>query len=229
MAYVKKTDQKKPWALRTSNVKRVSREFEVRNIFLIYCEGENTEPEYFKSFPINTETKVTAIGLGRSKTVLVEKVIAELDKKQYLEGQSDYDPDRRIWCVFDFDTTNREGEDSDYDHAINLAESNNINAACSNDSFELWFLLHYQYTDSQLTRAEYYQRLSSIFGWNYEEEGKKKDIARSFYGILLEHQNSALKNAERLHSTMSKFDPHDQNPCTRVDKLVLELNKCLKR
>ena len=67
MAYVKKTDQKKPWALRTSNVKRVSREFEVRNIFLIYCEGENTEPEYFKSFPINTETKVTAIGLGRSK------------------------------------------------------------------------------------------------------------------------------------------------------------------
>ena len=84
MSYIKPTDKDKPWAKRQIPEKRELRAFEVKNLFRIFCEGENTEPEYFKSFPVNTETKVEAIGLGRSKTALVEKAIELLAKESML-------------------------------------------------------------------------------------------------------------------------------------------------
>ena len=48
MSRIKKTDENKPWARReiTRNETRIR---QAKNVFLIYCEGENTEPEYFKS------------------------------------------------------------------------------------------------------------------------------------------------------------------------------------
>ena len=83
MAYIKPTDRKKAWAVRQNTEKRPTRDLTLRNLFRIYCEGENTEPEYFKSFAVNTETKVDAIGLARSKTALVTKAIELLTQESY--------------------------------------------------------------------------------------------------------------------------------------------------
>ncbi|MDP2114235.1 MAG: hypothetical protein Q8K69_09275, partial [Bacteroidota bacterium] len=58
----KPKDLDKAWRMRQLTNKRELGRREIRNLFHIFCEGENTEPEYFKSFPINTETKITAIG-----------------------------------------------------------------------------------------------------------------------------------------------------------------------
>jgi hypothetical protein len=49
MAYIKPTDRNKPWAIKKMPYKRVLKDYNVRNLFRIYCEGENTEPEYFKA------------------------------------------------------------------------------------------------------------------------------------------------------------------------------------
>jgi hypothetical protein len=201
MGYIKKTDEKKPWAIRTANVKRTTRNLEVRNIFTIYCEGVNTEPEYFKCFPVNTETKVEAIGLGRSKSAMVENVIERLNGKQQLIDQKDFDPDRQIWCVFDFDRKGEQGESEDFDNAVRLAKENGIKVAYSNDSFELWFILHYQYLDAALTRKEFYDILSKHLGWNYEKEGKKSEVSKSFFGILYDKMETAIDNAEKLAVT----------------------------
>ena len=58
-----------PWQRRTDTTRRASALNQaVKNTFLIYCEGVNTEPEYFKAFPVTTETQIEAIGLGRSST-----------------------------------------------------------------------------------------------------------------------------------------------------------------
>ena len=56
-----------------------------RNNFVQHTLYEviRTEPEYFKSFPVNTETKVEAIGIGRSKTALVEKALELLRITSY--------------------------------------------------------------------------------------------------------------------------------------------------
>ncbi|MGD9993955.1 MAG: RloB family protein [Salinivirgaceae bacterium] len=229
MAYIKPTDKNKAWAQRTMTNKRELRQFDIRNLFRIYCEGENTEPEYFRSFPVNTETRVEAIGLARSKTSLVKKAIELLEKDELLKGRENYDSDRQLWVVFDYDTRGLANEAADFNKAINLAEQKGINVAYSNDSFELWFVLHYQFTDNALTRKEYYDILSGKLNCNYEQDGKTKDFAKALYAIYLPQQQQAINHANRLYEQMQHKTYADQNPCTTVFKLVMELNKCLKK
>ncbi len=229
MKPIKKTDRKKAWAKRQLTTKRERRERKIRNLFRIYCEGENTEPEYFKSFPVNTETEVFAIGLGRSRTALVEKVIELLEADNFLKGQTDYDEDRELWCVFDFDIRGEEGEREDFNNAISLAHHHDLKVAYSNDAFELWLVLHYQYQESALTRHEYYKILTKQFGINYEKYGKTKEFAQSLYLLLLPNQEEGIQNAMRLHDTQRDKIYCDQNPCTTVYELVEALNECIKK
>lgn len=225
----KPKDQNTPWAKRKMKNIRELKNFEIRNLFRIYCEGVNTEPEYFKSFPVTTETKIEAIGLGRSKTSLVEKTIEILSNEELLKGQNNFDEDRQLWVVFDYDVRREENEAQDFNNAIELAKRNGIRVAYSNDSFELWFVLHYKYLTSSLTRNEYYEMLSIKLNCKYEEEGKSKEFAKSLYGIFLPHQSAAIKNAKRLLEEKSETLYSNQNPCTTVFELVEELNKCLRR
>ncbi len=229
MSKVKKTDEGKAWAKRKLTSRRERRERNIRNLFRIYCEGENTEPEYFKSFPINTETEVFAIGLGRSKTALVEKVIELLQEDGFLENQANYDKDRQLWCVFDFDTNGEKGEREDFDNAIELAHKNGLKVAYSNDAFELWFILHFQYHESALTRHEYYKMLNRYLECNYEKDGKTKAFSRSLYWLLLANQEKGIQNAKRLHESKMTESYCDQNPCTTVYQLVEALNECTKK
>lgn len=228
MAYIKPTDRKKAWAVRQNTEKRPMRDLSIRNLFRIYCEGENTEPEYFKSFPVNTETKVDALGLARSKTALVKKAIELLTKEKMLIGMTEHDEDRQLWVVFDYDKKDDVNEAKDFNDSIYLAQQNAIRVAYSNDSFELWFVLHYQYHTSAVTRNEYYKILSEKLDLNYEKDGKSKEFAKSLYHILLSGQPEAIHHAKRLHEDKIKDTFSSQNPCTTVYKLVEELNKCIK-
>jgi RloB-like protein len=220
--------KKKAWENRIDTSRRRSPYRDVKNTFLIYCEGVNTEPEYFKSFPVTTETEVIAIGLGRSHRSLVEKIIDILDKSAYLKGQKDYDQDRQIWCVFDKDIKGDTHEDHDFNSAIELAKQNSIHVAYSNDAFELWFVLHDRYMEGALHRTQYYEILSQKLGYNYVRYGKEKDYARKLYAFFLKEQSNALKFAEKLHQNQLHLTPSQQNPCTLVYQLVLALNKCLR-
>ncbi|MDP3433824.1 MAG: RloB family protein [Bacteroidota bacterium] len=224
----KPKDLDKAWRMRQLTNKRELGRREIRNLFHIFCEGENTEPEYFKSFPINTETKITAIGLGRSKTALVEKAIDLLAKEGLMKRQANFDADRQLWVVFDYDFRGDFNEAGDFNNAIELAQKKGIQVAYSNDSFELWFVLHYQFQTSALTRNEYYHILSSKLNCNYEEEGKAKQFTQSLYQIFLLDQPQAIQNARRLHESKLLISYCDQNPCTTVYKLVEELNKCIR-
>ncbi len=229
MAYIKSTDRKKAWALRQQAEKRPQRDRSIRNLFRIYCEGEVTEPEYFRSFPINTETKVEAIGLARSKTALVNKAIEILSEERMLPGMAHYDEDCQLWVVFDYDKENQNHEARDFNEAIRLAEANGLQVAYSNDSFELWFVLHFQKQSAALTRKEYYEILSKQWCINYEKDGKAKEFAQSIYYLLLDKQEQAIKFASALYEELKDEVPAGQNPCTTVHLLVEELNKCLKR
>jgi predicted DNA-binding WGR domain protein len=229
MAYVKPTDRNKPWAKRQMPEKRELKRMEVKNLFRIYCEGENTEPEYFRSFPVNTETRVEAIGLGRSRTALVEKTIELLSREKLLKRQKEYDKDRQLWVVFDYDIRREANEAFDYNNAIDLAQKHGIKVAYSNDSFELWFVLHDQYHNTAITRIEYYQKLSEKLNCNYGKEGKSKEFVQRLYHIFLPQQQNAIQNATRLFQEKEQLIYSDQNPCTTVFQLVEELNKCIKK
>lgn len=221
--YVKQTDKNKDWGKR-QNAVRPERSIEIKKTFLIYCEGVNTEPEYFKSFPVTTETDVKPIGLGMSRTALVEKVLE-------LIAMIEKDSDQEIWVVFDRDVKydNRDQGDKDFNNALNLAKNNGIKCAYSNDCFELWFILHDDYVETAFYRTQIYDKLSKKFDFNYEKDGKGKDFAESLYHTFLDKLPYAIRNAKRLHTFHSDKEYHLQNPCTTVYELVEALNENLRK
>jgi hypothetical protein len=229
LSKTKKTDRDKPWNRRKSQsrVYAISTRPVNNKRFIIYCEGANTEPLYFDSFPVVT-AKVRAIGLGRSKTSLVHQALA-------MAILEDRDKDTECWIVFDmdFDQLKDESEQHrDFNQAIELAKSNGFQVAYSNDAFELWFVLHYQLHEAALTRVEYYQKVSDHWEMSYERHGKGVQFCRTIYQRLLDdpkaNQSLAIRNAERLFSQQEDLPPAQRNPCTTVYQLVSELNKYLK-
>jgi hypothetical protein len=123
----------------------------------------------------------------------------------------------QAWCVFDKDETPPEH----FNAAIALAKQWGIQVAYSNEAFELWYLLHFQYIDSAVSRADYVDKLSAHLGMVY----KKNDS--NMYGRLVNRQKNAIANAERLCEQHDHSDPARENPSTTVHLLVKELNRFL--
>jgi hypothetical protein len=133
-----------------------------------------------------------------------------------------------VWCVFDMDIKQGEKEFSDFDNAISSGQTKGYKIAYSNDCFELWFYLHYQFTDQKHHRAFYYKELGKVFDCNYVKDGKRYEFCKKVYSILENDPNSSQMNAiDRAKSLYQKNKDqvyHFQNPITMVYKLVEFLN-----
>lgn len=186
---------------------RSTNQREVRQRFLIVCEGEKTEPIYFRSFPLSNLVDVKVESPGNTPRHLVEYAIKQGE-------QGDYD---QIWCVFDKDdcTVN------DFNGALQQAKSRNVKVAYSIRAFELWYLLHFDYHDTAISRRDYRKKLSKSLGRQY----RKNDP--SMYEDLLSRQSTAIKHADKLLNESSSRNPAASDPSTRVQKLVQELNRFL--
>lgn len=219
---VKHTDRNKAWNRR--KIKSQPYQVESKNprkTFLIICEGKNTEPEYFKSFPLSNAT-VKSFGTGSTKSALVELIIDQF-----------YDEEVEMWVVFDMDIKEDQIKQQklDFNHAIELAQQKQIRVAYSNDAFELWFILHYQFIDSELHRQVYYQILSDRWNCNYLKVGKSIAFCRQIYDRLENDPDAKIENAifhaNKLFQDQKHLPFCDQNPCTLVYELVQELKQYL--
>ena len=220
----KVTDSEKAWNRKPKPTAYRIEEIPINKTILIVCEGQ-TEELYFKSFPV-LGLRVDAINLeGQSKLKMVEST-------QQMLASSDVAYDE-IWCVFDMDVRRGEVEFSDFDNAIRQAEGLGFKVAYSNDAFELWFYLHFEYTDAENMRTFYYKELGKRLGLNYEKDGKRYDFCQKLYKLLEVHEQSsqpkALERASSLYKEKSDLPYHQQNPVTKVFELVEELNRNLRR
>lgn len=225
----KLSDADKPWADGPKTGRSTSGRLHIKNLFRIFCEGGNTEPLYLKGFPVNTETQGKVVGLRRSKSVRVRKVLSRLKRDSMLKGEENNDADRQIWVVFDMDCRGVDSDFTDFDLAVALALRHGLRVAWSNDAFELWFVLHYKYLDSALTRVQYYELLSGYLCHDYKSEGKRKGFCIGLYKRLLADQTVAIKNASKLFDSWDSGVPLSKsNPCTKVFYLENGLNRCLR-
>ena len=199
---------------RAFNLSRRQRVREVKQSFLIVCEGENTEPDYFRAFRMTT-AKVKAVGQAMNTLSLVTKAISirEADKKK----KRVYD---QCWVVFDKD----DFPANDFNQAIMLAEKNDFHVAYSNQAFEYWFLLHYNLYTGPLHRNQYEKMLSKLTGIPYV---KTEGFGSVMYNLLLKRQPLAIKNAEIVFAEISHGNPAEEESSTTVHRLVNELNKYL--
>ena len=182
-----------------------------RDNVLIVTEGERTEPLYFEGFRL---ANVTVEGCGYNCDSLIRH--AKHLENQYKRNQGKvFD---KIWCVFDRDSFPL----ANFDSAFALAAAYGYEVAYSNEAFELWYLLHFNYYDSQLSRQQYCDKLTALLGFRYSKNDRR------IYSMLLDRQPQAIKWAERLLTTHNGILPRNANPSTTVVRLVAYLNQWTK-
>ena len=199
---------------RLSNLSRRQGVREVKQSFLIVCEGEKTEPDYFKAFRMTAAT-IKAVGQAMNTMTLVNKAISirEADQKR----KRVYD---QCWVVFDKD----DFPAKDFNQAIQLAEKNGFHVAYSNQAFEYWFLLHFNLYTGAIHRNQYKDMLTKLTGMPYS---KSEGYGAVMYNLLLSRQQQAISNAETVLAEISHGNPAEEESSTTVHRLVWELNKYL--
>ena len=173
--------------------------------FLIVCEGEKTEPQYFRKFRVSGKVEPYVRGVGYVTLSLVKRAIE-------LTVQNQYD---QVWCVFDLDDCPKQ----DFNQALELAHKSGIRVAYSIEAFEIWYLLHFNYHDTGIQRHVYLEKLSECIGREYK---KNSDM---MYEELESRQLNAIRNAERLLASYGNANPVENNPSTTVHLLVMELRR----
>ena len=187
--------------------------------FLIVCEGTKTEPHYFEALIknyISTVREVTIEGEGRATVALVDRT---LEIKQELERKNAMSFDR-VWVVFDKD------DFDDFNDAIKKANKLGFHSAWTNEAFELWYYLHFEYLDTGIGRADYIKKLEEAFkeklgDSHFEYKKGNPDI----YSLLQQYgrEDLAKRFAQQLRGLYTGTDYAAHKPCTMVEKLVEEL------
>ncbi len=198
--------QFQPQTARTREQRQVDRQ-EIKERFLIVCEGKKTEPIYFEGFRVPGRV-LEVIGTGYNTESLVDEAIR---LKQ--EQQQNYD---QCWCVFDRDSF----EPENFNSAIRKAEAAGFQVAYTNEAFELWYLLHFDDHHNALSRTQYGPILTQRLGHEYRKNSE------TMYRELEKRQEEAIRRAERLLAEYgAAHNPQQDNPCTTVHLLVRELKK----
>lgn len=171
----------KPWDHRAAG-RRPSATRERRRV-LIVCEDSKSSRFYFQSFPIDpARAEVLTLGEGMNTDSLVTEAMQRAKTAAH-----DGHPYNEVWCGLDRDDFPQEN----YCRAFQLAGEHGINMAWANEAFELWYLLHFNYHDTCISRHDYRTKL--------RQSGLEYDKAdQDIYEKMKVQQAAALKFAHRL-------------------------------
>lgn len=178
-----------------------------RKVVYIYSEGEVTEPQYFTSIKRELrlpEVHIELIGTGFNTISLVKHVLTE---RGVQNDESEW------WVVFDKD------DHVNFNQAIQNAEASGLKVAYSNECFELWFILHFEYLQTALGGARFKDKLTGLLSAKYK---KNMDV----YTLIKGRESEAIRNArnlEKMHDDNSATSKQDRVPSTTVYKLVERL------
>lgn len=206
--------------------KRLEETKSKRRYFLIVCEGEKTEPNYFKSLKDALPKGVLNVcqfnieGKGYNTESLVKKS---------LELKSDWEKDierkiDKVWVIFDRDSFKPKA----FNNAIQTCLKNypDVAAAWTNEAFELWYLLHFHFYNTGISRKQYQDLIENNFQSKGLDDYEYKKNSTEMFSLLETHgsRETAIRNAIKLEQEFAgQQDYANQNPCTTVHKLVAEL------
>lgn len=188
------------------------------DLVLVVCEGAKTEPEYFRGLR-------KALRLSSANILIVPShygndpvSLVKYATDKYQEEKGIYD---RMYCVFDRD--GHAGYQQALQMVVNsgLAKAKKLFAITSVPCFEIWVLLHFQFSTAAFTK------LGQKSGCDRVIDAIRKNLAayqKAFVNVFDElnpHTGTAIDNAQKLrkHNTQTGAN----NPATSVDILVTYL------
>ena len=193
---------------------------------LIVTEGTETEPQYFASIRdiINRQYRdkiqLDIYGEGDNTLSLLDKAVNRVrnNPNGYKHVLIVYDTDD-----FPADHINKTGE-----RCAKLSTDETLyHAVWSNQCIELWFLLHFEFLQSDLHRKEYWLKLSDKF--RSIRQGEYSKGRPDMFQILLPFMGSAIANAERLAVQNKGKTPAASAPGTKMHELIKHLRPYLNR
>ena len=196
--------------------------------YYIFCEGEKTEPFYFRGFKdlvvsnsIYKNMTIEIEGLGYNTNSLLEKA------EEYVA--SHHLKDAQIWCVYDKD----EFPDDNFNKVeqrmsgLNTQNKDNVtyHAAWSNQCIEYWFILHFSFYDANNDRQYYVDFLKKKFKDLGRKPYAKND--KGVFDVLCQYGNpkQAMRWADKQLEGFQGITPAKSAPATKVHLLVRELAK----
>ena len=200
--------------------------------YYIFCEEEQTEPNYFLGFkklieynPIYKDLVLIEIEPCAAEILRVlEKAEEYVRKNKIKKGQ--------IRCVYDKDSFPAEHFNSVEKRMENLNKANGdiqYHSAWSNECIEFWFILHFANYTSNNHRSEYIKFLNEKFV--ELKLGKYQKNMNTLFDILMKEGNSklAIRYAKRIIKDNKDMLSSRIAPGTKVYALVEELTKYLSQ
>ncbi len=182
---------------------------------LIVCEGEKTEPNYFRElrdyYRLNTANVEVTGECGSSPINVLQKA-----QELYREAQRNI-PFDRVYCVFDKDTHQTYGQVLNAIDSLSPKET--FFAINSVPCFEYWLLLHFCYT----TQPFYGTNGGKSAGDQVLEELKVyiPNYAKGnqgYFEALIPQLPQAIAYAKRALAEAQKSDT--DNPSTHIHELI---------
>lgn len=179
---------------------------------LILCEDSKSSRDYLARFPHNKDqVEIDCIGTGMNTDSLMKNAIQRTE-----DARKNHAPYERVWVVFDRDSFPVQNFNRAFDLAKGYKE---ITACWSNECFEIWYLLHFNYRDTAIGRNEMWKSISELLGNKYDKADE------SLHATMKDKLDAALRNAKKLAFENELNGEPRRNPSTLVHKLVEALIK----
>ena len=198
---------------RGSSLRRQVASRSPKRTFLVFCEGEITEPAYLKALKrepavrdvASVDIRVDEGTSGAVPLTLVEAAARARARSSGEDGEID-----EIWCVFDVEWPQNHPS---LKRALALARESGVRVAVSNPCFELWLALHFEDQNAWLDTSTAIRRCRAFDGTS----GKDLDGA-----AYMPRRADAARRARALderHSRDRTEFPHD-NPSSGMFRFL---------
>ena len=194
-----------------------------RRSILIVCEGEKTEPLYFKAMKSDRDMGLTTVHVevcgeecGSAPISVVEFALQRFEERAREAKTSAFKlPFEQVYCVMDKDCH------PSLDDALNLVERSKkkvpIQGIVSCPCFEIWYLLHFTYSAKPYGNfTELKPELVTYL--------PAYDKGSEAYLVLKPRMMNAITHGERLEAHQASVSTlRVPNPSTQVHHLVKAL------
>lgn len=209
---------------------------------IIACEDSVSSPTYFG---LIVEKLIEQRLITQDSFVIANHnhsnpsgVLEDL-KKHTCDNVKTYKDFEHRWIVIDRDVKRVNGGGhgrEDFNKALQSAKKLKVEVAYSNDSFELWYLLHFVYRNTAILRdeivKEVIQHLKNKNPHKFVKLNKDNIKQKNYTKLIFEEfaplQEVAIRNAKKLLASYgTEHNPESDNPSTTVYLLVELLNKLI--
>ncbi len=190
-----------------------------KQLIIIVCEGEKTEPRYLEEFAKSYGNNLVALdiidGAGVPRTIVEKAVEKNREQLRKVRKSKDSFDKFQVWAVFDVD------EHPKVPEAKNLADGHGIKVGISNPCIEIWGILHFERHTAFIDRKAAQSKLATLMTGYDHNSG-----ATFNFNEIRGEYDRAKTNARHLETRhKTGGSPIDENPSSNLYKLLDEIIK----